>query len=110
MLATVTQFAPTNALIALLTIESLLFVVFGVTLSFGTGAQSATVVGGTARCIAIAVAIVLTVLSVGATTAWVDLFVSNASTHGFAQWSPAVAIVVGVITQPVFAWIIVRNV
>ena len=109
MVASTRQFAPTDALIALLTIESLLFVVFGVTLSFGTGEQSMTVVAGTARRIAVGVAVVLTILSVGAATAWVDVFLSGASTHGFAQWCPAVAIAVGVVTQPVFAWIVVRK-
>ena len=108
MLATATQLAPTDALTALLTIESLLFAVFSITLTFGSSGLTKSVTGGLVRRIAAATAAVLTVLSVGAGTSWVKLFVGS-STYGFAQWSPAIALAVGLIVQPVFAWIFVAN-
>jgi hypothetical protein len=108
MAATATRFDPTDALTSLLTVESLLFAVFSITLTFGSSGLTKNVTGGTMRRLARATAAVLTVLSIGAGTSWVTLFVGS-STHGFAQWSPAVALAIGVIAQPVFAWIFVAN-
>lgn len=105
----VTQVSAGETLIALLTIESLIFAVFSVAIGFGTSAR--TVVGSLTRKLACAGAAVLTVLAVGAGTAWVNAFVGSASTtHGFSGWCPAVAIAVGLSVQPVFAWMIALNI
>lgn len=101
------HFNPTQALTVLLTTESLLFAVFALTLGFGGSSLPGTVVVGVARTIATAAALVLTTLGIGAATAWVDLFICSESLHGFAQWCPAVAIGVGVLSQPIFAWVFV---
>lgn len=96
-----------SALTTTLTTESLLFAVFSFTLSFGASSLPSVVVTDVARRLSIAIAFVLTVLGVGAMTAWVEVFVSS-GTHGFGAWAPAVAIAVGALAQPVLAWIFVR--
>jgi len=96
-------FSSANALTTLLTTESLLFAVFALTLSFGSSSVARTVTTSAARQIAATAAGVLTFLGAGAAVAWVDLFVCPWPGR-FAQWFPAVAIAVGILAQPVFAW------
>lgn len=99
----------TQALTTLLTTESLLFAVFSVALAFGSSGLTSVVSAGFARSMVKAVAVVLTVLGIGACTAWIEVFV-GACTHGFTEWAPAFGIAVGVAAQPVFAWILVCKV
>jgi hypothetical protein len=109
MVMAAAEFNASDALIALLTVESLLFALFSV--AIGLGASSGTVAGSLTRGLANAGAVVLTILAVGSGTAWVDVFArSNAATHGFSEWCPAVALALGLAVQPAFAWVIARNV
>jgi hypothetical protein len=106
----VVTFGSDKALTTLLTTESLLFAVFALTLSFGGNSLSSVVVVDVARKMALAVAAVLTILGIGAATAWVATFLgTDPSPHGFNEWCPAAAIAVGVVAQPIFAWFFVAS-
>lgn len=96
-------FSSANALTTLLTTESLLFAVFALTLSFGSSPVARAVPTSAARQIATSAAAVLTFLGTGATVAWIDLFICPWPAR-FVQWFPAVAIAVGILAQPIFAW------
>jgi hypothetical protein len=61
----------------------------------------------TARKVATAAAGVLTVMGTGAAAAWVNLFLVGDWPAGFLDWFPAVAILVGIVAQPIFAWVFV---
>lgn len=102
-------FGPDKSLTVLLTTESLLFAVFALALSLGTSSLPVSSPAAFARKATIVVAVVLTVLGAGAAMAWADLFIKGTWPHGFVAWFPVVAIAVGAVCQPVFAWVIVRN-
>lgn len=100
---------PTQSLTTLLSTESLLFAVFSVSLGFGSNAAAYKVTAKTARRVATGAAIVLTLLALGAMTAWVAVFVTPCTTHGFLGWAPALMIALGAVAQPVFGWVLARQ-
>lgn len=95
-------------LTTLLTTESLLFAVFALTLALPGSAAATVMLGPRARRIALGAAFILTALASGAIVAWVDVF-CDPWPDRFARWYPAVTIALGAVAQPIFAWIVVRN-
>src|SRR5436190_1523268 len=102
---TLVSFGPDRSLTVLLTTESLLFAVLALTLSFGTSSLPVKSPAAFARKATIAIAAVLTVLGAGAATAWIDLFIKGTWPQGFVAWFPVLAIAVGAMCQPIFAWL-----
>jgi hypothetical protein len=100
-----TPFSQANALTALMTAESLLFAVFAVTLSIGAGPTAKQADMRFVRRLAVAAAAVLTLLGIGGLISWCDLFVAEWPGR-LAEWAPLVALAVGIVAQPVFAWAI----
>src|SRR4051812_27130288 len=104
---TTTAFGSKDALAVLLTTESLLFAVFGVTFSFGASGRIA--MADVARLMAVFAAMILPVLAAGAEVAWADLFLGDSWPDRFAGWFPALAIALGAAAQPLFAWAFAIN-
>jgi len=101
---------PDKSLTTLLSTEGLLFAVFALTLSFGNSSLILGVSADLGRKLAAAIAAVLTVLGIGAVTAWTELFVCSTWPSGFGEWFPVLAIVVAAVAQPMFAWVFVVRV
>lgn len=108
-MGTTTIFAPDQSLTVLLTMESLLFAVFAFTLTFGTSSLMRVARADVARKVAFSAACVLSVIGAGAAAAWVDLFIFGTWPHGFVAWFPVMAIAVGLVAQPIFAWVFVAS-
>jgi hypothetical protein len=104
----VLAFTSANALTALLTTESLLFAVFALTLGLGANPSARVSLLSSARLLGACAAALLTVLAMGAAVAWGDLFLTDWPDR-FGRWFPVVVIGVGVLAQPVFAWLLVAN-
>lgn len=102
------MFTSANAMNTLLTMESLLFAVFALSMSFGSSAAMRTMTARSARRLAIAAAATLTVLGAGAAVAWCDLFLRDWP-DSFGRSFPVVAIAGGIVAQPVFAWMFVAK-
>ena len=103
-----TEFSSANALTSLLTTESLLFAVFGLTVSLGGSPAARIDLASPSRALAVVAACVLTLLALGAAVSWVDLFIGHWP-GSFARWFPICTIALGIITQPMFAWMFVRS-
>lgn len=95
-------FTSANALTTLLTVESLMFSALTVAVALSSNRGAPTRLLPEARRLAIAAAIVLTVIAFGATVAWCDTFLRGDAS--FTRLAPAICIVVGILTQPGFAW------
>lgn len=103
-------FGATQSLTVLLTTESLMFAVFAFTPALTSGPIGRTMLARTARKAATAAAAVLTVLGAGAAAAWVNLFLVGDWPAGFLGWFPVVAILAGIVAQPIFAWVFVAKI
>jgi hypothetical protein len=101
-------FTSTNALTTLLTTESLLFAVFALALGLSGTQLARTTLASAARNMAVSAAAVLTALASGAIVAWGDLFLRDWPAR-FGLWFPAATIAIGILAQPVFAWVVVIN-
>jgi hypothetical protein len=102
------SFTSADALRTLLTTESLVFAVF----TSAVGLAAATPFGQrflvSPRRLAFAAASFLTILAIGALVSWFDVFWGD--WPGGATNFSVLCILVGIVAQPVFAWIVAASV
>lgn len=100
-------FTPSNALTTLLVVESLLFAGFATSLSLTSMATLAISPQRAARGLALGVCGVVTIVAVGAASAWARIFLETWPPRIDDQ-IPAICIAIGILAQPIVAWIVVR--
>ena len=95
--------SPTDALILLVTVESLLFAALAVSV-----ALAAPFVRG--PWLAWTITVVLAVISLGALMCWLELYAGSSWPCGFRAALTAIAILVGIAAQPLIAALIARGI
>ena len=100
-------FTATNALITLLTVESLLFAGVAAATSLSTVTSLPVSPRAAARGLVCGVSLVLTTVAIGAAFAWSRLFLHHWPAR-IDEQVPIICLAIGIAAQPVVAWTVVR--
>ncbi|MGD1058035.1 MAG: hypothetical protein ABR992_11555 [Solirubrobacteraceae bacterium] len=99
----VTQLTSGEQLVSLLTAETLVFAVFGLSLTFGESRMAKVNRVSTERAIAISAAAITSFLAAGAAVAWWHIYVDHWPS-AFGIWFPVAILALGIVALPLFAW------
>jgi hypothetical protein len=99
----VTQLTSGEQMVSLLTVETLAFAVFGLSLTFGESRMAKSTGVRAERRIAVAAAAIMSFLAAGAGVAWWYLYVGHWPS-AFGSWFPVAMLGLGIVAQPLFAW------
>jgi CBS domain containing-hemolysin-like protein len=106
---TASSFTASDSLKTLLSIEGLVFATFSITLGFTAATAFGQVFKITPRVLVSIVAGLMTLVAVGAVTAWMEVFCGHFP-HSAGEAIPVLIILLGAIVQPAFAWLVWWNV
>jgi hypothetical protein len=99
----VSALSPSDALVVLLTVETLLFAAFAVGAALGATTEFGRPLPTSMAAFGVAVSIVVTLVAAGALAAWSDAYIHH-GIHNPYQAVEAAAILVGIVAEVVFAW------
>lgn len=99
------SFSAESGLTTLLTVESLLFATFGIAIGLSSATQGARSLLPLSRQLAMAGAVVLTLLAITAGIEWWDSFIPG-NYVSIAMVAEAVGTAIGILAPPCFAWLI----
>lgn len=99
------ELSPTDALVLLVTIETLLFAALGIVLTLNETRGRVPDLPLRPRQLGFAATGVVTAVALGALVAWANLFTSPWP-HNFTRGAEAAATLVGIVVQPLASWVI----
>jgi hypothetical protein len=101
---------PTDALILLVTVESLLFAALAVSVTLAGPSELGGPPFVRGSKLAWSITGVLTIVSIGALMCWLELYAGSRWPCGFRAALTALAILIGVVAQPLLAALIARGI